>query len=691
MVTSSFKSDVPESISARRRLNLNHSQPCQCRNCRYKQLRSTSLTRLQNKPTYEIDLERRINLAQTSVNWLGPFAMTTSLLNSLPNNPRGGVYLITKAQQPIYIGETSHFKRRLNRHRLAAMRLGCNTKQHRVYIGKIKLSGTTKVSPAIRKNVESVLIRHVLRSGGSQLTNRSSVKPFKVGSGGLSVTNTGNRPPGMIPRIIAKANDTFEVNIADSGLGTQVKPQHSWLSELFQELNFEEESGLNADQHLSSLDSEFRGRRGRRISRFKSRPASRRSRRNKPRFRTSRLSRAGRRPYGIKTPPIKPGKPGKKPPWTLPPKPGRRYPVVFRPRRRPIIIREPSAPCVCPAHGTEFVRWVQSSLNRIQGLRLRVNGIMNRATRNALRNFQQREGLPTDGIAGPETEKALIEAKAQQSGKPNNREYEWLDDLEFEQEGRESEVRVNRKSRSYVQWIQQSLNKVMGINLKVDGISGRRTRSAVRSFQKRFSLKVDGIVGPQTEAMLIMLGFSVPPSTQIPSAPATGNWVIPPSVRATGEAQYVRYDSPPAWSGKPGNCSESFTPGASQLKDHILSKHPGVSQIGGYNCRVNSANRSQTSVHGVGRALDIMIPKVSGRANKAVGDPIANWLVKNGEALGVQYIIWNRTKWNGSRSGRKHGSYGGPSPHTDHIHVELNRDGANLKTAWFRQKEFEVA
>ena len=55
---------------------------------------------------------------------------------------------------------------------------------------------------------------------------------------------------------------------------------------------------------------------------------------------------------------------------------------------------------------------MQSSLNRIMELNLLVNGIMGPATRNALRDFQRREGLLVDGIAGPETEQALISARA---------------------------------------------------------------------------------------------------------------------------------------------------------------------------------------------------------------------------------------------------------------------------------------
>ena len=163
-----------------------------------------------------------------------------------------------------------------------------------------------------------------------------------------------------------------------------------------------------------------------------------------------------------------------------------------------------------------------------------------------------------------------------------------------------------------------------------------------------------------------------------------GAWKLPASVRATGENQNVSYDSPPSWNGG-SNCSKNFTKGAAALKAHLLGKYAGISTIGGYACRQNTANAAETSVHGTGRALDIMIPTSGGKADNTVGDEIANWLVVNAENIGVQFIIWDQTKWNASYSNNKDRPYTGPNPHVDHLHVELDLEGADMKTAFFKQ------
>lgn len=60
----------------------------------------------------------------------------------------------------------------------------------------------------------------------------------------------------------------------------------------------------------------------------------------------------------------------------------------------------------------EYIKWVQQSLNQIMGLRLAVDGDAGPQTRSAIRSFQQKQGLPADGIVGTQTERALIAAGA---------------------------------------------------------------------------------------------------------------------------------------------------------------------------------------------------------------------------------------------------------------------------------------
>jgi len=161
-----------------------------------------------------------------------------------------------------------------------------------------------------------------------------------------------------------------------------------------------------------------------------------------------------------------------------------------------------------------------------------------------------------------------------------------------------------------------------------------------------------------------------------------GGWVPPQSTRTAGDAQYVAYTGAGAWLGG-RNCSGGLKSGTRALGDYVRANFAGTTSYGGYVCRRNTADTSQLSVHGTGRAIDIMIPYRNGGANNAAGDPIANFLVENAELIGVQYIIWDRNDWGASRRSPKLRSYGGPNPHTDHIHVELTPEGANMLTAWF--------
>ncbi|RLB50494.1 MAG: hypothetical protein DRJ42_18730 [Deltaproteobacteria bacterium] len=164
---------------------------------------------------------------------------------------------------------------------------------------------------------------------------------------------------------------------------------------------------------------------------------------------------------------------------------------------------------------------------------------------------------------------------------------------------------------------------------------------------------------------------------------APGPWVIPAETTAIGDAQYVEYTSAGAWVGTSG-CAPGVTPGAVTLKDWLEDAFPQVRSIGGYSCRSINGDSSRMSVHGTGRALDIMLPLHDGDADNDLGDPIGNYLIEHAEEIGIQYIIWDRWTWNASRAaGSKDRRYGGAHPHHDHLHVELSVDAAAMRTPWF--------
>jgi hypothetical protein len=270
-------------------------------------------------------------------------------------------------------------------------------------------------------------------------------------------------------------------------------------------------------------------------------------------LRRRRVSRRPRQPQGRFSPSRQRVRPGRRRrrlmnsvrprPKSTPPR--RKQPKPVRPRRPPSVLvnvrsfspyapseppmddqTEPSAPPLEKA--SEFVRWVQSTLNLVMQLSLPVDGIMSPATRSAIRTFQEREGLIVDGIVGPDTQAALAAARQKGNGtsltadkKADAPQEEYFLGAIWNKFGK-PEGQVDRQSHSYIRWVQQALNKIMGQKLTVDGISGPKTRSAVRDFQRQQGLTVDGIVGPNTEAALVAAGAGRPPQTQVPNGGAAG-------------------------------------------------------------------------------------------------------------------------------------------------------------------------
>lgn len=101
--------------------------------------------------------------------------------------------------------------------------------------------------------------------------------------------------------------------------------------------------------------------------------------------------------------------------------------------------------------------------------------------------------------------------------------------------------------------------------------------------------------------------------------------------------------------------------------------------------------------HEAGVSADIMIPKLSHTVpNNAVGNPIADYLIANAAQFGIQRVVWCRSVWEAAGVGPRgrvtfgqdrrnlEGNDAERTDHANHIHVELNEEGANLLTPFFR-------
>lgn len=135
----------------------------------------------------------------------------------------------------------------------------------------------------------------------------------------------------------------------------------------------------------------------------------------------------------------------------------------------------------------------------------------------------------------------------------------------------------------------------------------------------------------------------------------------------------VKVDGSPPGAHKASNCTGTFTEGAASLKAIIAEKWtPPVSSIGGYSCR-GIVGGSSTSLHGLGRAIDVMI-NANTEEGLAKGNEIRNWVINNSTQLGVQRVIWNRYTWAANKDGWN--PYTGSNDHTDHLHIEINLEAS---------------
>jgi len=167
------------------------------------------------------------------------------------------------------------------------------------------------------------------------------------------------------------------------------------------------------------------------------------------------------------------------------------------------------------------VSTLQATLNAKRGAGLVVDGKFGPLTLTAVKTFQATSGLVVDGVVGPKTWSALDGAAPLPVLIPQVS----IPTVSTSTIGVSRPTLRSGARGTAVSELQTLLNLKNGAGLKVDGIFGSNTLSAVKSFQKSRGLVVDGIVGPKTWAALDAAAIKTLPSSSpavvIPAIPST--------------------------------------------------------------------------------------------------------------------------------------------------------------------------
>jgi peptidoglycan hydrolase-like protein with peptidoglycan-binding domain len=137
---------------------------------------------------------------------------------------------------------------------------------------------------------------------------------------------------------------------------------------------------------------------------------------------------------------------------------------------------------------------LQNLLNA-HGASVSVDGSFGPGTLSAVKSFQSKEGLTSDGVVGPMTKTSLYAAKVPAP-------------ISLESSQCPADI-AEGENDGCVTKLQQLLNS-HGANIGVDGSFGPSTLAAVQSFQSAHGLSADGVVGPNTKAALDGSASSAP-------------------------------------------------------------------------------------------------------------------------------------------------------------------------------------
>ena len=81
-------------------------------------------------------------------------------------------------------------------------------------------------------------------------------------------------------------------------------------------------------------------------------------------------------------------------------------------------------------------------------------------------------------------------------------EFDEYDDADFYEDAFSNVARLATTGVANIRWVQNALNRILGLRLAVDGRMGVQTRNAVQRFQRLAGVPANGVIGASTLAAL---------------------------------------------------------------------------------------------------------------------------------------------------------------------------------------------
>ena len=141
------------------------------------------------------------------------------------------------------------------------------------------------------------------------------------------------------------------------------------------------------------------------------------------------------------------------------------------------------------------VKKLQERLKELGYYKKTIDGVYGSGTVSAIKAFQQRNGLTSDGVAGKATQNKLYSssAKGATDSSSGSSSEDSFDD--------ENTLRFGAKGTA-IKTLQTKLKSLGYYKSTIDGVFGTGTLTAVKNFQTRNGLKADGVVGESTLKVL---------------------------------------------------------------------------------------------------------------------------------------------------------------------------------------------